>query len=229
MTDMKPALIANASKRVTAVELARDALRNAILRGDLPGGTRLIQTDIANELRISTTPVREAMRELASDGLITLDSHRVGIVRKPDWHEMQDIIEMRHALESMAVSRAMAHITPKELEQARMLAEAMADEDADLGTWVQTNINFHSVFHQATRAVRLIPVLISLDNAAGVFAAQAQLSHPEVRQKGVQGHFELIEAYESKDLERAIAIEHDHSKLPLEVAPASEISADAEA
>src|SRR3970040_1190357 len=111
------------SRRFTAVELVRDALRTAILRGDLPGGSRLVQTDIAAQLEVSTTPVREAMRDLASEGLITLDSHRIGTVRKPDWDEMVEIVEVRRALEEVAIRRAMSAITPEQLKHAKQVRD----------------------------------------------------------------------------------------------------------
>ncbi|MDH3307694.1 MAG: GntR family transcriptional regulator, partial [Acidimicrobiia bacterium] len=103
------------SPRVTAAQLVRGTLRAAIVRGDLPGDTRLVQTEIANQLGVSTTPVREAMRDLASEGLIVLDSHRIGTVRKPDWDEMVEIVEIRRSLEAVAVRRSMANITEEEM------------------------------------------------------------------------------------------------------------------
>ena len=203
------------SRRVTAVDLVRDALRTAILRGDLPGGSRLVQTDIATQLEVSTTPVREAMRDLSSEGLITLDSHRIGTVRKPDWDEMVEIVEMRRALEPVAIARAMAGITPEELSQAQTVAKQLSEED-DLGTWVQTNIKFHSIFHQATKTRRLSSVLLALEEAGGVFVAQAQRLHPEIRRRAIADHFALLEAYSVGDIETATNIQHGHINLPLD-------------
>ena len=203
------------SRRVTAVDLVRDALRAAILRGDLPGGSRLVQTEIANQLDVSTTPVREAMRDLASEGLITLDSHRIGTVRKPDWDEMVEIVEMRRSLESLAIKRAMAGITAEELAQAKQIATDLAEEE-DLGSWVQTNIRFHSIFHRATRGRRLSGVLVALEEAGGVFVAQAQQLHPEIRRRAVEDHFALLEAFAAGDAGRALEIQTGHIALPLE-------------
>ena len=93
-------------RRMTAVDLVLSALRAATLRGGILGDSKLIQTEIATQLGVSTTPVREAMRDLASEGLITLDSHRVETVRKPDWDEMVEIVELRRALEGIATTRA---------------------------------------------------------------------------------------------------------------------------
>lgn len=203
------------SRRVTAVDLVRDALRAAILRGDLPGGSRLVQTEIANQLDVSTTPVREAMRDLASEGLITLDSHRIGTVRKPDWDEMVEIVEMRRSLESLAIKRAMAGITAEELAQAKQIATDLAEEE-DLGSWVQTNIKFHSILHRATRGRRLSGVLVALEEAGGVFVAQAQQLHPEIRRRAVEDHFALLEAFAAGDAGRALEIQTGHIALPLE-------------
>jgi DNA-binding GntR family transcriptional regulator len=203
------------ARRITAVDLVRDALRSAILRGDLPGGSRLVQTEIANQLDVSTTPVREAMRDLASEGLITLDSHRIGTVRKPDWDEMVEIVEMRRSLEGLAISRAMAGITADELAEAKEIADDLAVEE-DLGSWVQANIRFHSIFHRATRGRRLSGVLVALEEAGGVFVAQAQRLHPEIRRKAVEDHFSLLDAFAAGDADRGLEIQMGHITLPLE-------------
>jgi DNA-binding GntR family transcriptional regulator len=203
------------SRRVTAVDLVRDALRSAILRGDLPGGSRLVQTEIAAQLDVSTTPVREAMRDLASEGLITLDSHRIGTVRKPDWEEMVEITDIRRSLEPLAIPRAMAGITSEELAEAKQIANDLAEEE-DLGSWVQTNIRFHSIFHRATRGRRLAGMLVALEEAGGVFVAQAQRLHPETRRKAVADHFALLDAFSSGDADRALEIQYGHINLPLE-------------
>ena len=205
------------TRRVTAVDAVRDTLRAAILRGDLPGGSRLVQTEIASQLGVSTTPVREAMRDLASEGLIVMDSHRIGTVRTPDWQEMDEIMAIRRSLEDLAIRRAMANITEEELAEAERLAAELAEEE-DVGSWVQKNSQFHSVFHRATRTSRLAGMLVELEEAAGVFVAQAQRLQPEIRQRALDEHDALLEAYRSGDHERALAIQHGHVGLPVEVA-----------
>jgi DNA-binding GntR family transcriptional regulator len=206
---------ASMSLRVTAVDLVRETLRSAILRGDLPGEAPLIQTEIATQLGVSTTPVREAMRDLASEGLITLDSHRVGTVRKADWEEMLEIVEIRRSLEKVAIERSMANVSDADMERARRLADDLAEEE-DLGSWVQKNREFHSVFHRATSTSRLGNILVSLESASGVFVAQAQRLHPEIRRRAVADHYALLGAYDEKDLEKAYSIQYDHISLPLE-------------
>lgn len=208
---------ASNSRRVTAVDLVRESLRSAILRGDLPGDTRLVQTEIAAQLDVSTTPVREAMRDLASEGLITLDSHRIGTVRRPDWDEMLEIVEIRRALERVALERAMRNLDAAQLAQAEELADQLAG-DVDIGTWVQKNSAFHSIFHRATSTERLANFLVSLESAGGVFVAQAQRLHPEIRKKAVDDHYALLRAFEADDLEAALEIQFRHVNLPLEAA-----------
>ena len=206
---------ASNTRRLTAVDLVRETLRSAILRGDLPGDTQLVQTDIASQLGVSTTPVREAMRDLASEGLITLDSHRIGTVRRPDWDEMMEIVEIRRAVEPVALERAMANISTAELAEARALADELA-ADTDIGTWVQKNSDFHSVFHRATKTKRLGGMLLSLESAGGVFVAQAQRIHPEIRKQAVADHYALLDAVESGDLEAAVHIQYAHVAYPIE-------------
>lgn len=201
-------------RRLTAVDLVRESLRSAILRGDLPGDARLIQTDIAAQLEVSTTPVREAMRDLASEGLITLDSHRIGTVRKPDWDEMLEIVQLRRTLERDSIERWMTKISEEDINDARSLAEQLTTVE-DIGTWVQGNIQFHSIFHRATATRRMGTFLVALESAGGVFVAQAQRLQPEIRERAVADHFLLLDAYEKRDVDAACEIQYGHVNLPL--------------
>ena len=204
------------SRPGTIVDLVRDALRSSIIRGDLPAGSSLVQTEIATQLNVSTTPVREAMRDLAGEGLITLDSHRIGTVRGLDWEEMVEIVEVRRAIDKVALKRAMANIKDEELTAARNLADQLSRED--LGSWVQLNSRFHIVFHRATRTKRLGTMLAALEAAGGVFVAQAQRLHPELRRRAIVDHYALLDAFEARDLRRAHQVQFEHVNLPLESA-----------
>jgi DNA-binding GntR family transcriptional regulator len=128
---------------------------------------------------------------------------------------MVEIVEIRRSLEEVAIRRAMALITEEEMNRARTLADELSDEQ-DLGSWVERNIDFHLIFHEATRTVRLSSILSTLEEAGGVFVAQAQRLHPEIRRRAIAEHYSLIEAYEKGEVEAAVAIQYGHINHPLE-------------
>ena len=200
----------------TAHEFVRETLRQAILRGDLTGGSRLIQADLATQLRVSTTPVREALRDLATEGLITLDRHRGGVVRELNWDDMEEIRQIRQQLEPLAVSMAVVGISEEQLTEAAALCDRMAKVD-DLAGWVALNLRFHSLFHEATGAARLAAILTGLEEAASVYVAQAQRSHPEIRRRANAAHRALIDACRARDIEKAMAAMEGHVGMPIEM------------
>ena len=200
----------------TAHEFVRETLRQGILRGDLTGGSRLIQADLATQLRVSTTPVREALRDLATEGLITLDRHRGGVVRELNWDDMEEIRQIRQQLEPLAISLAVAGITDAQLAEAESVCDLMDGVD-DLAGWVGLNLRFHTLFHEATGAKRLAAILTGLEEAASVYVAQAQRSHPEIRRRANAAHRALIEACRDRDVDRAIAAMDGHVGMPIEM------------
>jgi DNA-binding GntR family transcriptional regulator len=208
--------IANTGGRRTAHEFVKESLRRAILRGDLSGGARLIQADLASMLNVSTTPVREALRDLATEGLITLDRHRGGVVRELDWQEMEEIRMIRHQLEPLAVRLVVERITDEELSEAERLRQRMAKE-RDLGNWVELNTQFHLVFHESTGVKRLASILKGFEESSTVYVAQAQRWHPEIRRRADDEHQALIEAFRSRDTERAAAVMQGHAAMPIEM------------
>jgi DNA-binding GntR family transcriptional regulator len=210
------AIAANNEGRRTAHEFVKESLRRAILRGDLSGGARLIQSDLAATLHVSTTPVREALRDLATEGLITLDRHRGGVVRELNWAEMEEIRLIRQQLEPLAVRLCIERITDEELEEADRLRQRMAKE-RDLGNWVELNTQFHLVFHEATGVGRLASILKGFEESSAIYVAQAQRWHPEIRRRADDEHQALVEAFRTRDAERAVEVMRGHSAMPIEM------------
>ena len=200
----------------TAHEFVREALRGAILRGDLSGGARLIQADLASQLDVSTTPVREALRDLAAEGLITFDRHRGSVVRELNWPEMQEIRAIREHLDPLAVSLAVQGMSEEMLIRADSLCDQMAQE-ISLEDWVDLNRRFHILFYESTGASRLAAIMTGLEEAAAVYVAQAQRVRPEIRAKANAAHRAYVDACRAREVERASAAMRGHAGMPLEL------------
>jgi DNA-binding GntR family transcriptional regulator len=207
--------------RRTAHEFVRESLRRAILRGDLSGGSRLIQGDVATTLNVSTTPVREALRDLATEGLITLDSHRGGVVRELNWDDMEEIRLIREALDPLALGLACRRITDDQLDEAERLCQRMSTEK-DLGDWVELNVRFHFIFEEATGVARLVGVLKGLEQSSAVYVAQAQRWHPEIRRRANEQHRALVDACRDRDASTAIDVMSGHAAMPIEMTDPTE-------
>ncbi|HET6712794.1 MAG TPA: GntR family transcriptional regulator [Actinomycetota bacterium] len=203
-------------ERHTAHEFVRERLRRAILRGDLSGGERLIQADLAEMLHVSTTPVREALRDLATEGLITLDRHRGGVVRELNWDDMDEIGQIRRQLEPLAMRLVIERIDEAQIREAERLLQRMSKE-RDVGDWVELNRAFHLVFHEATGNARLTAIMKGLEESVAVYVAQAQRTHPEMRRLADAGHAALVEAVRARDIDRAVQVMVEHVGMPIEM------------
>ncbi len=207
--------------RWTAHEFVRDSLRRAILRGDISGGARLIQADLASTLNVSTTPVREALRDLATEGLITLDRHRGGVVQELVWSDMDEIRTIRRQLEPLAIRLVVEHATEDDLRRADAIRMRMSKEK-DLGNWVELNTAFHEVFHDATGSARLAAILRKFEESSAVYVAQAQRWHPEIRRRADADHVALIDAVRAGDADGAIHVMTGHAAIAIEMTDPAE-------
>lgn len=187
----------------------RDALREAIVRGDLKSGARLIQNELAERYGVSTTPVREAMRDLATEGLIQFDAHRGAVVHEPDAEELKDIYEMRLLLEPHAIRKAVVRITQEELALAEAIQEE-AEKETDPGHWVNLNRKFHSVFFRAARSPRLEAILNQLRDTSALYVGFVLQRSPGAMATGNHEHRELLEAFHARDGDRAVEIARTH-------------------
>ena len=201
-------------ERRTAHQLVRDTLRRAILTGKVTAGTRLVQSDIAEQLQVSTTPVREALRDLATEGFIQLDAHRGAVVRRLGYDDVHEIYNIRKMLEPDAIRRAVELITEEELETAAAI-QARADMERDPARWVELNHEFHRVFIDAARSPRLASILTNLADSAAMYIAASLVQGEHRREDANVQHHALLDAVRKRDADAAceVMLTHIHQTV----------------
>jgi len=127
-----------------AIEIARH-LREQIISGALPAGERVNETRITRELALSRSPVREALRILESEGLVTLEPHRGARVRAVSEQDLEEIFDVRLMIESHGVLRHLHRLAPDALTPLRRAVEdaRAALEASDMERWHQASLRFH--------------------------------------------------------------------------------------
>ena len=198
----------------TAHAYVLKTLRDAILNGTLPGGTRLIQAEIATQLEVSITPVREALRDLAGEGLVEFDAHRGSRVRSLDLSEVQELYEMRIALEPLMVARMITAMSDQALAAAERLLDRMR-KTKDNVTWSELNRQFHALFAQDEKQSRLALVLAGLRDSASPYVSLSLGASDARRAESDAEHAQLIEHYRARDHEAAVRLTVQHLNTTL--------------
>lgn len=127
-------------------------LRRAIMQGDLKPGERLMEIKLANRLGVSRTPIREAIRMLELEGLVTMVPRKGAQVAEITEKDLKDVLEVRIGLEELAVKFVCQRIDDRQLrelqEASRKFAEAVQSED--LTKLAEADVNFHDLIYKAT-------------------------------------------------------------------------------
>lgn len=202
----------------TAHVYVRETIRMAILNGQLPGGTRLVQSDLAAQLAVSTTPVREALRDLASEGLIRIDPHHGGVVAELDEDDLREVYQIRQRIEPFALEVAMPFLTDEILDRAQELHVEMSAAPHS-AAWVQLNRDFHMTIYEASNHNRLVSMVRSLQDAS-VMAVSARIQRlPSMRDAANREHGQLIEALRARDIVTAKDVIMHHVTLSIRPDP----------
>jgi DNA-binding GntR family transcriptional regulator len=201
--------------RQTAHEFVRETLRSQILSGELYAGTRLVQSEVAQQLQVSTTPVREALRDLATEGLIKLDAHRGAVVHRTSRDELEEVFRLRRLLEPEAVRRALSRLSDADIAEAEAIQSA-ADSEEDPRTWSDLNRQFHSVFTRAADSPRLASMIASLQDAASIYVVTSIIHGRDHHHPGHHYHWELLEAARARDADKAAQVMESHIDETLE-------------
>ncbi|ONI40687.1 GntR family transcriptional regulator [Candidatus Epulonipiscium fishelsonii] len=133
-------------------------IRKAILEGELQPGERLMETQLAEKLGVSRTPIREAIRKLETEGLIIITPRKGAQVAPFTQKEIADVLEVRGTLEALAVRLACKRITPKNFLKLDLVITEYeyAVQHKDVNLMIQKDIEFHDIIFAATQNEKLI-------------------------------------------------------------------------
>lgn len=190
-------------------KLVADQLRTAILEGRMKPGEWLRQEKLAQELNVSQMPVREALKELAAEGLIEHVPYRGARVVEFDVADVTDLYEHRAFLEGRAAEFAAANITPGEIQELKGMATQMAVIPAEgIAQYRKINRTFHELIFRASKHEYLIRTLTQMWEAfptmlIGNFAMTAQQPLPERDKQDHDEHLTIIAALEARNEKQA--------------------------
>ena len=204
-------------ERSVLSEQVKDRLLERIVAGDLEPGSRIVETRVAREFGISQAPVREALRSLASLGLVEMRPHRGAWVRKPSQEELVEAVLVRGILEAFAAEQAAPEISDQILAKLERLIEEMLDLAAsgDALTQAHRNAEFHATVVAAAGNATLERVWKLLEPFSQTYLTT---SAPGVDLTWLaKRHVEILDALQAHDPEAASSSMRKHSKEAAEI------------
>lgn len=214
MTGLRRVVSHEPSRPRTATDYVSDSLRRSILSGELEGGTKLSLTELASVFEVSTTPVREALRQLSFEGLVRLDSYRGGTVAAVSRTDVEEIVRIRRVLEPLAIEEAIAGMTDEILSDAADILREM-EASSEWEVWVHGNLRFHKKLYEAVSSRRLAGVISSLQDTTVVFVSSVVPSNDTLRSQARQDHWAMIEAARNGEVEKLTRLTLAHLAIPL--------------
>ena len=192
-------------------DIVFETLREAIINQTLKPGERLMEIQLADEMGVSRTPVREAIRKLELEGLVVMVPRKGAYVAGISMKDIHEVYELRSALEALAASLAAARITDEELEkmERQVLKEAEETELNNLSGIVAIDTTFHDLLYQAAHNQRLVQFINILQEQLQRFRA-ASLSKPGRSKTALDEHKKIVEALGERDARLAAKLATEH-------------------
>ena len=207
----KPAAAPVPLQRQTLAGMTLDAIRDRILRGAYPEGEPLRQDAIADEMGVSRIPIREALRQLEAEGLVSFSPHRGAVVSSLSLDEIEEVFELRADIESRLLRRAIPLLDEDSLARGAevLVRYERALRAHDVAEYGELNWQFHSTLYDAAdRPVALGIVQRLHQQADRYLRMQLALTHGEHRAN--EEHRAILDAARKHDVRRGTALLREH-------------------
>jgi DNA-binding GntR family transcriptional regulator len=199
-------------RRKTARDLVADGVRDAILQGALEGGEPLRQDELAAHFRVSSIPVREALRQLEAEGLVVIHAHRGAVVSELSFEGVREIVEIRVVLETLAIQRAIPQMTEEDLGRAERMADAIDHEKNIVARWGELNWEFHAALYAPANRPNLTALIkaqhIKFDRYIRAYHGSSE--YKEYKDQAQREHRQLIEICRQGDIAAASELMPKH-------------------
>jgi DNA-binding GntR family transcriptional regulator len=168
---------------VSKIDMVTAAIRAKIFSGDLPAGTPLRQRNLAALLGVSVTPIREALRRLEAEGLVTYDVHIGATVVGIDSRPTEENFRIRAMLEGLAASMAAERVTDDDIDELENILRKMKEcGTSDVGVLSALNRDFHFRIYSYARAPLLYSMILRLWQSFGGFPVLGRHLHESLAQ-----------------------------------------------
>lgn len=204
MNDMDNTLKVNINEYLPLRDVVFNTLRQAILKGELEPGERLMEIQLAERLGVSRTPIREAIRKLELEGLVVMIPRKGAEVAKITEKDLNDVLEVRCALEGLAVELACNKIDADGIKRLQYnLGEfKKAVIGRDLGMLAEKDVEFHDIIVAATNNDRLLQLLNNFREQMYRYRVE-YLKDAKTHKQLVKEHESIISDLENRDVESA--------------------------
>lgn len=197
-----------------------NTLRERILKGTLKPGERLMEIHLADQLGVSRTPIREAIRMLELEGLVKMVPRKGALVAKISREDLQDVLEVRKALDTLAVKLACERITTEEIVRLKEAEEYFEKKlkDGDATEIAEADVAFHDVIQAASKNKRLKSMISNLAERIYRYRFEYIKQQSDGGKTLIDEHRQIIECIEKRNIEesiKAIEIHIDNQEMSI--------------
>lgn len=186
-------------------------LRKAVLQGDLKPGERLMEVDLATRMGVSRTPIREAIRMLELEGLVNMVPRCGARVAQITFQNLKDVLEVREALEELAISLACQRISSQKLEELREATDKF-EQTVKNGNDVkiaQADVRFHDIIVEASGNEKLKQMVLNLSEQVYRYRYE-YVKDVTIHAELVREHRDMLESIEAGNIEKAVSTVKGH-------------------
>ena len=204
---MEPNFKVNMNEYLPLRDVVFNTLRQAILRGELKPGERLMEIQLANKLGVSRTPIREAIRKLELEGLVLMIPRKGAEVAEITEKSLRDVLEVRRALEELSVQLACDKITKEEIRELERVAKEFQQvvKSSDITEIAEVDVRFHDIIYTATDNQKLIQLLNNLREQMYRYRVE-YLKRDGVFPQLIAEHEAIIRHIENNEKEKATEV-----------------------